>query len=403
MSAEPNVPGVLMVTGAYYPELSGGGLQCKALVDTLRGDISFTVLTTSTDRSLPAADLVDGTPVRRVFIDVRSRLSTLRAGVEISVALFSLRKRTRIVHLHGFSRKASLVIAAAKLLGKRVVMTLHTAEQDDPDAVRRLGWLASWAYAQIDLFIAVSPGIAARALAGGIDEARLWQGSNGLDIHRFRPPASGERETLRRELGLPADQQLILFVGFFSRDKGPRVLFDAWRLIAHSPAAATMLVFIGATRSAYFEVDESIAETIRRDAADEGLAERIVFVESTRTIERYYRAVDLFAFPSRREAFGMALVEAMASGLPCIASRLPGVTDAIVVDGVTGVLVEPQDPVELSAHMARLLGDRATASRIGAAARASVEKRFAIDQTARNVAHAYRHVLDGVGRAPAAA
>ena len=73
-------PGVLMVTGAYFPELSGGGLQCKAIIDALRVDVRFAVLTTSTDAALPANDTVDGTPVRRVYIDVSSLWSRVMAA-----------------------------------------------------------------------------------------------------------------------------------------------------------------------------------------------------------------------------------------------------------------------------------------------------------------------------------
>lgn len=388
-----NAIGVLMVTGAYDPELSGGGLQCKAIVDALRNELRCYVLTTSTDPKLPAHDRVDGTPVRRVLIDVSSPLSKARAAAAFTLTLFRLRRRIRIVHLHGFSQKASLVVALARLFGKQVVMTLHTAEQDEPDAVRRQGRLASWAYARIDLFIAVSPGMAARMVGAGVDPSRVWQGSNGLDLERFRPAVEGERASLRRELGLASGHRLILFVGFFSHDKGPEILFEAWRRIAHAQAASTMLVFVGATRSPYFEVDPGIADRIREKAAREGLAGRVVFVETTRVIEKFYRAADLFVFPSRREAFGMALVEAMASGLPCISSRLPGVTDAIVADGVDGLLVAPHDVDALSDRMARLLADESLSAALGAAARASVAARFAIQRTARGVADAYRHVL----------
>ena len=72
---ERRLPGVLMITGAYYPELSGGGLQCKAIVDALRSEARFVVLTTCTDPALPPADEVDGTPVRRVHVDVSSPMS----------------------------------------------------------------------------------------------------------------------------------------------------------------------------------------------------------------------------------------------------------------------------------------------------------------------------------------
>jgi glycosyltransferase involved in cell wall biosynthesis len=152
-------------------------------------------------------------------------------------------------------------------------------------------------------------------------------------------------------------------------------------------------VYLGATESRYYEVDASLASGISAAASREGLAERIVFAGETRTIEQYYRAADIFVFPTRREAFGMVLVEAMASGLPCIASRIPGVTDDIVTDGESGLLVEPDDVDALSAALARVLTDRALASRLGRAARHAVDPRFAIERTARQTLDAYRRLL----------
>src|SRR2546427_10141536 len=76
-------PRVLLVTGAYYPEISAAGVQCRAVAAALGGRVRFSVLTTSVDRSLPATDRVDDVIVHRVTIDVRSRLSKARAAVRL--------------------------------------------------------------------------------------------------------------------------------------------------------------------------------------------------------------------------------------------------------------------------------------------------------------------------------
>jgi glycosyltransferase involved in cell wall biosynthesis len=383
-------PGVLMVTGAYFPELSGGGLQCRAIVDALRAEVRSAVLTTSTDRSLPVVDQVNGTPVYRVFIDVSNHWSKLKAAGAMARAFLTLAPSTDVVHLHGFSQKSILLVLLAKLFGKRIVLTLHTAGQDEPEVQ---SGPASWAYACVDMYLAVNAPLADSLRSYGVPPERIVRVSNGLDTTRFRPAAPGEQEQLRRTLDLPVDGVLILFVGFFSADKGPQVLFDAWRRIATGAGLGSVLVYVGATQSQYYEVDATIAPGIRNIAQREGLAERIVFAGETPAIEQYYRAADLFVFPTRREAFGMVLVEAMASGLPCIASRIPGVTDDIVDDDETGVLVEPHDVSALSAALSRVLTDRAFASRLGQAAREDVAARFAIERTARLTLDAYRQLL----------
>lgn len=382
-----------MVTGAYFPELSGGGLQAKALVDTLGEEIRFTVLTTSTDESLSASDTIDGTPVRRVYVRVSSRWSKVKAIAAMARSFVAVYPSIDLVHLNGFSQKSILLVLLAKLLGKPIILTLHTAGQDEPASVRRQGRWAAWAYARADLYLAISAPLAGSLAEAGVPSSRIVRVSNGLDVRRFRPAAAGERERLRQALGLPADGILILFAGLFSVDKGPHVLFEAWRRLASGPAAGSSLVYLGATQSRYYEVDASLASGIRAAANREGLAERVVFAGETRTIEQYYRAADIFVFPTRREAFGMVLVEAMASGLPCIASRIPGVTDDIVTDGESGLLVEPDNVEALSAALARVLSDHALASRLGRAAREAVDPRFAIERTARQTFEAYRRLL----------
>jgi glycosyltransferase involved in cell wall biosynthesis len=238
----------------------------------------------------------------------------------------------------------------------------------------------------------VSPRLADNYLAAGLPPARLWPVSYAVDLERFRPPAAGERVALRRRLGLADETIWILFVGFFSRDKAPDVLFDAWMtLLRDYPRLG--LVFVGASRSRYFEVDRDLADEIRRRAGDAGAADRVVLVEPTPDVEIYYRAADIFAMPSRREGLGMVLVEAMASALPVAASRLEGVTDTFVDDGRNGLLVTAGDVGAWAAALRRLLDDPEFARRLGLAARRTVEERFAAAAVSRRWLDGYRQAL----------
>jgi glycosyltransferase involved in cell wall biosynthesis len=369
-----------MVTGAYFPELSGGGLQARAIVGALRDRVDFSVLTTSIDPSLPSRSADDGVPIRRIYVDVSSAASKLMAGVRFAWSL--LRSAPfDIVNLHGFSRKAILLVAFSRLSGKRFILTLQTGLHDEPDTVRQAGRLAYWAYRGADLYLSVSPGLSQAYLRAGLPAERLRQVCNAVDTQRFRPAATPqERTSLRRELSLPEDAAVVLFVGFFSRDKRPVILFDAWADTADGHRSA--LVMVGATRSAYHEVDSSVADVIREQVAQRGLTSRVFLVEPTPAIDRYFRAADIYVLPSIREGLPIALLEAMASGAACIASRLPGSTDGIIEDGVNGILVGPDDRAGFSQALAALLDDPERRARLGAAARRTVVDRYSIDRTA---------------------
>src|SRR3954470_12233307 len=186
-------PRVLMVTGAYFPETSGGGLQARTVMQALRAQADFSVLTTSADPSLPAHSDDDGVPVRRVFVDVKSRWSKATAAARLAAAFLELSGRFDIVNLHGFSRKAVLLAGLSRLLGKRFALTLQTGVHDEPPAAAAGGAAVYWAYRAADLYLSVSPGLSRAFLAAGLPSARLRQVSNSVDTDRFRPAADGER------------------------------------------------------------------------------------------------------------------------------------------------------------------------------------------------------------------
>jgi glycosyltransferase involved in cell wall biosynthesis len=381
-----------MVTGAYYPELSGAGLQCRALVQALGTRARCTVLTTTTDPALPAIDRVDDVPVYRVYIDLDRWTSSARALLHLIARFLAVRRDIDIVHLHGFSRKSVLLMRLARAAGKKVVVKLTSIGHDDPLSMQRRGGRQFAAYSRADAFIGVSPQFAALYKEAGFAEGRLRSIPNGVDLARFRPPTANERSALRRELGLDEELTLFLFVGFFSREKAPDLLFDAWTdTIASHPR--TGLVFVGATRSKYYEVDATIADRIRRDADRLGVATLLSFVERTDEMEKYYRAADAFVLTSLREGLPNALLEAMASGLPCIASRLPGVTDAIIEDGTSGLLVPPGDRIALARALQAVVDGGITSTRLGAAARRVIDRDYALDVTAARHLDLYEELL----------
>lgn len=379
-----------MVTGAYAPEISSGGLQCQSMASQLAGRVEVHVLTTALDPALRRHDLVDGVAVSRVVVNPASGFSKLRAGCRMIVELFRLVPPADVVHIHGYSSKNVLVTFFAKLFRKPLVLSLHTAGFDEMQAVARQGSLALWAFLSADLYLSVSPSLVDSHLASGLPDTSIRLIPNGIDLTRFM--ATGDRAEIRAALELPESGPIIVFVGFFSHDKQPRVLFDAWCDLQARGRAST-LVFVGATRSAYFEVDNEIAEQMTRDAEARGLRGSLVFTGATLDVPDYLRAADLFVLPSRREGLPVALLEAMACGLPCIASRLAGSTDTIIDDGDNGLLIPPGDVGALVAAIASLLDNPARAAAMGARARATVEARFASSAVADCWLAAYDHVL----------
>lgn len=383
-----------MVVGAYYPELCGAGLQCHALVGRLRDRIDFTVLTTTADRSLPVDDVQDGVPVHRVYVDPASWRSKMIGAVRLTAAYLRARRRFSIVHLHGFSQKSILLVWLALAGRKKIAIKMTSVGDDDPVSIQRRGPLTYWSYRKAEVFFAISPRFLDLYTTAGLPRNRFRLIPNGVNLDRFRPAAEGEREALRRELSIPSGSPVVLFVGFFSREKRPDLLFEAWATLAASPASDAVLVLVGATRSSYYEIDEGLADGIRRRADKLGLTGRMSFVETTHEIERFHRAADVFVLPSVREGLPNALLEAMASGAACIATRIDGVTDRIIEDGQNGLLVPPDDVKALVHALRQVIDDPAFGACLGGEARRTIEARYSLDQIANEYFDAYRRLLN---------
>jgi len=382
---------VLLVTGAYHPEISAAGVQCRIVAAALHGRAVFSVLTTAVNPALAPVDTIDDVIVRRVTVDVESRLSKAMASVRLVRQALRASGACDILHLHGFSQKNVPVSVLARLLGKPLVLTLHTAGQDEPQAIRQRGPLAYWAFTSADLVLCVSPGLGARCLEANIPQARVRLTPNGVDTDRFRPAGRDQRCALRRALGWPEPQPVVLFVGFFSRDKRPDLLFNAWRRLRDA-GVRPRLVFVGAKGTGYYEIDETIAARIRREAAALQLEDEVLFIEPTHDVAQYFRAADVFVLPSIREANPLALLEAMACGLPSVATRLAGATDVLIQDGSNGRLFPADDEVALAGILREILTDEAAATLMGARARETVMAHYDVRQTAEAWLSAYHTV-----------
>ena len=200
--------------------------------------------------------------------------------------------------------------------------------------------------------------------------ARLAYLPNAVDVTRFRPASSaGERVAARIDAGWPVDAKLCLYVGRLSAEKGVMELLDAWRQV---DASEWRLVLIGPDMPGH-ALD--VGPQARRFVAEHAMQDRVIFHGESTDTASLLRGADLYVQPSHYESFSNALVEAMGTGLPVVASRVGGMLDC-VIDGENGVLCRPKDPADLARALRELIDAPDRAVMLGAKARATVVESF---------------------------
>jgi glycosyltransferase involved in cell wall biosynthesis len=222
----------------------------------------------------------------------------------------------------------------------------------------------------VDRYIAVSSGVAERLVRKlGVPAEKTVVIPNAVDVERFSNVTAAE---LRRNLA--GDAHLVLSLARLHEQKGLDVLL---RAAVELPDARFVLAGEGPERG-----------RLERLARQLGIAERVVLLGTRRDTPELLAACDVLALPSRYEGLPLVLLEAMAAGVPLVASNIPGV-DELIVSGENGLLVEPGDPGALAREIRRLLDDRELRRQLALRARATVEQRYAAAAIAERVMSEY--------------
>ncbi|MFH0945543.1 MAG: glycosyltransferase family 4 protein [Planctomycetota bacterium] len=210
---------------------------------------------------------------------------------------------------------------------------------------------------------------------------RITTIANGVDVSRFA--GGGDRRALIRELGLAADAELILTVGRLTEQKGHCHLLEAMRsIVAARPAAQLLLVGEGGLR-----------EKLEQQTGRYGLSDHVRFLGEREDVPFLLASVDLFVLPSLWEGLSIALLEAMASSTPIVATAVSG-TDQAMVAGETGLVVPGGDCAALAAAIESLLRDPERARALGRKARESVCAKFGARRQAEEYLALYRRLLE---------
>jgi len=290
-----------------------------------------------------------------------------------------------VVHAHsGTWIKAARATARAGI--DRLVFTLHGIEGTEP-------WheplFNAWAARYTDVIAVVSQPLIRHLQRAHIDPSRIHVVHNGVDTDTFCPAVEPARE--RVALGLPADRLIIGHVARFAPVKNHAFLVDSFaRVVERHPEA--LLVMVG---------DGPLVNDVNVRIKERRLGDHVVLLGEFDDLAPVYRAFDIFVLPSLEEGTSMSVLEAMATGLPVVASAVGG-TPHLLADGAAGVLFESCDSAGFERAVLDLLDDGARRERIGHEARARVVSRFSEASVLDHYERLYGHAAAGSAAAGSA-
>jgi len=218
----------------------------------------------------------------------------------------------------------------------------------------------------------------------GIAADKVVSIPTGIDIERFNPDVVSA--VPREELGIAADAQIVGTVAILRRKKGHHILLDAIPMVLRE-FPKTVFLFAG---------DGPQRKNIEERISELGIGNNVKLIGLRNDIPEILKTIDLFVLPTLQEALGTSFIESMAMGKPVVGTKAGGVPE-VVKDGISGILVEPENPAALAGAIISLLRNRERMRQMGDAGRKIVEENYSIDVMVKRLYDFYNFLVAGAG------
>ncbi|TAL09969.1 MAG: glycosyltransferase family 1 protein [Chloroflexota bacterium] len=370
---------VLFLTLGYEPGPVGGAerqarLQAESLAQ--RGHIVEVVTPRAPGtRSGP----ISGVAIHRLPRVQGRYLRTITYLPLLAIWLLRHGRRFDIFHIHLANLQADVAAIAGKILRvPRYVKIATGGAKGEIFRMRRVSWATRYVGIRSAARVQVmSDEIAQDVAALDVPAARVIRVPNGLDTSVFRVADAVERSALRRSLNLPTQDVLVLYVGRFARYKGILDLLEAWRSVDETMGATLVVVGEPALDAPAGPLPDTRRTIIR------GWTPRVF---------DYYRACDIYAHPSHADGMPNVVLEAMASGMAVVATKVAAVP-SMITDGLTGVLVDIGATDQLASALIGLIQDGPRRTAIADAGAKHVAATYPIEHIVDQIERAYLAIL----------
>ena len=403
---QASLPRVCLLTETYYPLTGGGESQTRVLAaNLLNRNFQVLIITRRCSDSWKEIDLVDGVSVYRIPPVGTGRFTRWFMLFWSLLALAKTRSQYDVVYVSGFKSLGLSAVLAAKLFRKMCILKADSNGEMSGEffaaGLKKFGLTPSSIIVRILLsgrnkilrganyFVAITTGIAEELKSEGVDPSSIALISNGIDTDRFSRITAFEKQSLRQTLVIPRKGIIITYAGRLVSYKGLPLLLRVAEVI-QSEFDHVGFVLIG---SGGFDM-HNCEDELKKFVKAKGLEESIYFAGEVDNVHEYLQASDISVLPSEEDAFPLALVEAMACGLPVISTPVGGIKE-IITDRQNGLLVQARDFQQLYQVISGLIRDPTLSASLGTAAVQTVQERYSAGIIIQKYCELFRRVHSG--------
>jgi len=385
------------VSPLYHTSLGGVGRQALALTEKLESLGVKVFVIARKMKGTPECVLSSRVSVHRAWalrphVHILEEMSLSNLMISLSfcfstaLILFRKKKEYDLVHFHGASLPLITNILPLKLYGKKVVAKVASANQGTEAGSLRhkyslFGQMLIRTLKKVDCFVATSKEIKKGLLNDGYIQDRIIGIPNFVDQGVFHPSDKELRDQAHKDFGF-SGETIVTFTGRLVKGKGIGVLLAAWgKVVVDFKNVCLLILGEGPFESRLKEQCQGL-----------GIEKNVKFLGLVNNVRKYLAMSDIFVFPSFQEGFPNSVLEAMACGLPVIATRIGGIVD-VIKDEENGLLVEPGNANQLADALKRLICDAEYASALGRNALKTIRKNYDINVIANEYIDLYTGLM----------
>ncbi len=351
---------------------------------------------TQHNSNIPYEEIMDGIHIHRfkwlepkefrALVHFNGLIDNFRLITYLISLFFKLMWTTRkynidIIHSHSAIPTGFIGVIVAKIMKKPVLITAHGMDINNFEGNTFFKRLIKFSLNNCNKTIAVSKNLASKMMSFGVEEEKIIVLRNAVDTNRFKPL---KNKTLRNSYNIKENTVLILFIGYLDIFKGIFELIDAFYEV-NTKNRNTKLIIIG---------EGPKEEELKEKVLEMGLKKSVIFTGkiSPADIPKYYQSADIFVLPSHTEGFPLVIIEAMACGLPVIASSIGGIPE-IIEDNVNGFLVSPHDISVLVYKLNILINNPNLREKFAHVSLKIIEKKFSANKKIEKLVKLYKNEM----------